>query len=74
MCIHKTNGNAFYTLCHGNKVVSHTPGYQIYLSHFRMFAPKCAACQMPIAPQPVSCSAVVADEGVGGLVRVDEEG
>ena len=58
-------------------VVSHTPSYQIYLSHFRMFAPKCAACQMPIAPQPVSCSAVLADEGeegVGRLVRVDEEG
>ena len=51
------------TPCHGDKVVSHTPGYQIYLSHFRMFAPKCAACQMPIAPQPVSCSAILADEG-----------
>ena len=36
---------------------------KMYLSHFRMFAPKCAACQMPIAPQPVSCSAVLADEG-----------
>ena len=36
---------------------------------------------MPIAPQPVSCSAVLADEvgggwggEVGGLVRMDEEG
>ena len=35
---------------------------KIFLSHFRVFAPKCAACQMPIAPQPVSCSAVLADE------------
>ena len=38
---------------------------KMYLPHFRVFAPRCAACQMPTAPQPVSCSAVLTNEREG---------
>ena len=53
---------------HSTPSVMVTKSYHTYLvikkyiiSHFRMFALKCAACQMPIASQPVSCSVVLAD-------------
>ena len=41
------------------------------LSYFRVFALRCAACQMPVAPQPVTHSAVLACEWKG---RSGEEG
>ena len=34
-------------------------------SHFRVFALRCAVCQMPITPQPVSRSAVLTCEWKG---------
>ena len=40
--------------------------------YFRVFAPRCAACQMPIAPQPVCCNAVLACEWEGEGVEKKE--
>ena len=46
----------------------------MYLSHFRVFAPRCVACQMPIAPQAVSCSAVLTCEWEGEEWRGRRDG
>ena len=50
-----------------NEVVLYHASVHLF-SHSRVFAPRCAACQMPIAPQSVSCSAVWVGGGWGAGV------